>query len=170
MAVWRTYIVGLVGFVLFPVMAFVLFPVMALAGASQSGQQRAGQQDRSQTQYSQQELQQIQQLARQGDQRQGEQQQTLTIDQAIRQAQQEAQGIVVEAALSFEGTSEQSGSQRSRSRQTQSEQGSQLAASSPRWQIQVLNPEQRRVTQLQVDAQTGQITDRQEYPLQQSDR
>jgi uncharacterized membrane protein YkoI len=166
MTVWRTYIVGLVGFVLFPVMGFLLLPVMALAGPSQSGQQRAGQQDRSQPQYSQQELQQIQQLARQGEQ----QQQTLTIDQAIRQAQQETQGIVVEAALSFEGSSDQSSAQRSRSRRSQSEQGSQFAAGTPRWQIQVLNPEQRRVTQLQVDAQTGQITDRQEYQIQQSDR
>jgi hypothetical protein len=156
MAVWRTYSIMVVG--------LVLCPVMVVAG-SQSGQQRASQQDRSQPQYSQQELQQIQQLARQG-----EQQQTLTIDQAIRQAQQETRGIVVEAALSFEGAADQSRSQRSRSRQSQSEQSSQVGAGAPRWQIQVLNPEERRVTQVQVDAQTGRITDRQEYPIQQSDR
>jgi uncharacterized membrane protein YkoI len=158
MSVWRIYgaIVGL-----------VLCPIIALAGQSQSGQQRAGQQqDRSQpAQYSAQELQQIQQLARQGEQ-------TLTIDRAIRQAQQEAKGVVVEAALSFEGAADQSRGQRSRGRQGQSSQQSQASqeASHPSWQVQVLNPDEGRVTQVQVDAQTGQITDRQEYPIQQLNR
>jgi len=159
MSAWRIY--G-------AIVCFVLCPTMAMAGQSQSGQQRAGQQDRSQrAQYSAQELQQIQQLARQGDQ----QQQTLSIDQAIRQAQQEAKGVVVEAALSFEGAADQSQGQRSRARQGQSAQRStSQEASRPSWQIQVLNPEEGRLTQFQVDAQTGQITDRQEYPIQQLSR
>ena len=157
MAVWRPYNIVVV--------ALVLCPLMASAGQSQSGQQRTGQSDRSQPQYSQQELQQIQQLS----QNEG-QQQTLKIDQAIRQAQQQAPGIVVAAALSFESAAEQSRGQRSRSQQSQSEQGSQLGAGHPQWQIQVLNPEERRLTQVRVDAQTGQITDRQEYRIQQENR
>jgi hypothetical protein len=157
MAVWRTYSILVIG--------VVFCPLIALAGSSQPGQQRMGQSDRSQPHYTQQELQQIQQLS----QNEG-QQQTLMIDQAIRQAQQEAAGIVVQAALTFPGVGEQSGSQRSRSRQSQSDQGSQLGAGHPQWQIQVLNPEDRRLTQVQVDAQTGQITDRQEYPIQQANR
>ena len=157
MAVWRTYSIVLVGLVLCPLITF--------AGQSQSGQQRMGQPDRSQPQYTQQELQQIQQLAQKGGQ-----QQTFTIDQAIRQVQQQAPGIVVAAALSFEGAGEQSRGQRSRSQQSQSEQGSQIGAGHPQWQIQVLNPQERRLTQVQVDAQTGQITDRQEYPIQQANR
>ena len=156
MSVWRIG-GGIVG--------LVLCPIIAMAGQSQSGQQRAGQQDRSQpAQYSAQELQQIQQLASEGDQ-----QQTLTIDRAIRQAQQEAKGVVVEAALNFEGAADQSRGQRSRARQGQSSQRSQ-EASRPSWQIQVVNPEEGRLTQVQVDAQTGQITDRQEYPIQQLNR
>lgn len=163
MAVWRTYGVVVVG--------LVLCPVIALAGQSQ-GSQRAGQQDRSQpAQYSAEQLQQIQQLGRQGDQ---QQQQTLTIDQAIRQAQQEAKGVVVEAALSFEAAPEQSRGQRSRGRQqaqsSEQSQGSQSGGGHPNWQIQVLNPEEGRLTQFQVDAETGQITNRQEYPIQQLNR
>ena len=157
MAVWRPYNIVVV--------ALVLYPLMASAGQSQSGQQRTGQSDRSQPQYTQQELQQIQQLAQKGGQ-----EQTLMIDQAIRQAQQETPGIVVEAALSFQGAGEQSRSQRSQSRQSQSEQGSQFGAGHPQWQIQVLNPEEQRLTQVRVDAQTGQITDRQEYRIQQENR
>jgi uncharacterized membrane protein YkoI len=161
MAAWRTYGV---------VVGLVLCPVIALAGQSQ-GSQRAGQQERSQpAQYSAEQLQQIQQLGRQGEQ----QQQTLTIDRAIRQAQQEAKGVVVEAALSFEAAPEQSRGQRSRGRQqaqsSEQSQGSQSAGGHPSWQIQVLNPEEGRLTQFQVDAETGQITNRQEYPIQQVNR
>lgn len=177
MTAWRTYArtYALVGSV-------VLVPIVALAGGPQSSG-RGGQSQGDQTQAQQGGQQEAQQRGQQGQQhefpspyddysatqmqqigRQANQDGTVTIDKAIQQAQQRAKGRVVAADFGYVENPQKSGEQSTRGRQAE---GSQMGGSvvQPVWQVEIISPEEGRLTQVLVDAESGEVKDVQEYPL-----